>query len=256
MGVVIADLRVGGESHGPHPFLIQLRDTDTHELRPGVRIDDMGIKTVANDLDNARVWFDNVHLPRDALLNKFCRIRDDGKYEQVGNRPILTFAATTTAAAASTTIIFLSTTTTTITTTAATTATTTIFTTNKHHLVRRPRPHAHSSHHHHQVGDLPMKIEVIGQRLLTGRMVIAQAAVIAARVLHMKTEEYAKGKMCNALAGEAPLASMPQLKAVFAESYAALDEVRHHHMAWLCVCLDQIHGCRDALMQSNGSVFL
>jgi hypothetical protein len=37
----------------------------------------MGGKTVANDLDNARVWFDKVMLPKEALLNKFCEIRDD-----------------------------------------------------------------------------------------------------------------------------------------------------------------------------------
>ena len=34
----------------------------------------MGIKTVANDLDNARVTFDRVRLPRSALLNKFADI--------------------------------------------------------------------------------------------------------------------------------------------------------------------------------------
>ena len=33
-------------------------------LLPGIRVEDMGTKTVANDLDNARVWFDQVRLPR------------------------------------------------------------------------------------------------------------------------------------------------------------------------------------------------
>ena len=70
-----------------------------------------------------------------------------------------------------------------------------------------------------------MRLEVIGQRLLTGRMAIAEAALISAKVLHMKTEEYARGKVCNGLAGETNLLSMPQVKAVFDESYAALDDV-------------------------------
>ena len=60
LGVVIADLRIKGKSHGPHPFFINLRDGEEGELLPGIRIDDMGTKTVANDLDNARVWFDKV----------------------------------------------------------------------------------------------------------------------------------------------------------------------------------------------------
>ena len=73
LGVVIADLRVGGKSHGPHAFHMRLRD-DAGELCDGIRVEDMGTKTVANDLDNARVWFDQVELPRDALLNKVGRM--------------------------------------------------------------------------------------------------------------------------------------------------------------------------------------
>jgi len=50
------------------------------------RPQDMGIKTVANDLDNARVWFDQVKLPRDALLNKFCEVdATTGAYVQKGD---------------------------------------------------------------------------------------------------------------------------------------------------------------------------
>ena len=68
-----------------------------------------------------------------------------------------------------------------------------------------------------------MRIEVIGQRLLTGRMVIAQAALLCARTLHMRTEAYAATKTCNRLAGEVPLGEMPQLKAVLSDGYARLD---------------------------------
>ena len=41
---------------------------------PGIRIEDMGTKTIANDLDNARVWFDKVRLPKNSLLNKFADV--------------------------------------------------------------------------------------------------------------------------------------------------------------------------------------
>merc|ERR1711871_344775 len=155
LGVVIADLRIAGKSHGPHAFLMDLRD-DSGKLMPGIRIEDMGSKTVANDLDNARVWFDQVRLPKDSLLRKFADIQND---EYV------------------------------------------------------------------QVTDERMRIEVIGQRLLTGRLAIAEAALLAARVLHMKTETYAQTKVCNGLAGETTLANMPQLKHVFEESYKAIDEM-------------------------------
>jgi len=151
---VIADLEVNGKSHGPHPFFVRLRD-DRGRLLEGIRIEDMGIKTVANDLDNARVWFDQVRLPHSALLNRFCEVdADTGGYLQKG--------------------------------------------------------------------DERMRIEVIGQRLLTGRQCIAEAALLSCQVLHLRTEEYAKTKVCNGLAGEVPLASMPQLKAVFEASYREL----------------------------------
>ena len=41
----------------------------------------------------------------------------------------------------------------------------------------------------------------------------------------MKTEEYARTKVCNGIAGETQLSEMPQLKAVFEESYKQFDEI-------------------------------
>ena len=48
-------------------------------------------------------------------------------------------------------------------------------------------------------------------------------SLLAARTLHMRTERYAAAKTCNGLAGEVPLAAMPQLRAVFDDGYARLD---------------------------------
>ena len=45
----------------------------------------MGLKTVANDLDNVTLSFDNVQLAKDSLLNRFCDITD-GAYEIKGER--------------------------------------------------------------------------------------------------------------------------------------------------------------------------
>ena len=40
LGVVIADLRVDGRSHGPHAFFMRMRD-EAGELLPGIRVEDM-----------------------------------------------------------------------------------------------------------------------------------------------------------------------------------------------------------------------
>ncbi|KAH8069666.1 acyl-CoA oxidase [Aureococcus anophagefferens] len=156
-GVVVARLLIKGEDKGPHAFLMRLRDAASGEPMPGVSVVDMGLKTVANDLDNAAFGFDGVRLPRTALLNKFCDVDDDGAYVQTT--------------------------------------------------------------------DERMRIEVIGQRLMTGRMAIAEAALVFAKGLHAKTRAYADAKVCNGLAGEVMLSDMPQLKAVLDESDRELDAV-------------------------------
>jgi len=146
--VVFAQLSIGGEQKGPHPFLLRMRNA-FGELAPGIIVEDMGEKTVANDLDNARLSFDNVFAPRSALLNRFCEVRD-GRYAQVGTEP--------------------------------------------------------------------MRIEVIGQRLLTGRLAIAEAAIVGVRAFFVKTRAYADVKLVNSMSGPKPLSQLPQLQVLFARA--------------------------------------
>ena len=84
-----------------------------------------------------------------------------------------------------------------------------------------------------------MLCQVIGQRLLTGRMAIAEAALVSCRVLHMKTEEYARQKVCNGLSGETSLYSMPQLKSVMETSYRELD----HLLGYTAAIEDKLNQC-------------
>ena len=52
------------------------------QLAAGITCDDMGRKTVGNDLDNAWIHFNRVALPRSALLNRYADITPAGGYEQ------------------------------------------------------------------------------------------------------------------------------------------------------------------------------
>ena len=137
-------------------------------LAPGVRLADMGKKTVCNDLDNAWIAFDGVRVPRSALLDGQCSLDAAGTY-------------------------------------------------------RAARPGVH-----------PM--EMIGQRLFTGRVAVAQSALVFGRWLFGKTREYADNKLCWAPRGaRPPLSMLPQLSALYdeadeafeyAEGYAAACERR------------------------------
>lgn len=79
VGVVFAQLEVGGEQHGVHALVVPLRDEAGATL-PGVRIEDDGPKMGLNGVDNGRIWFDGVRVPREALLNRFADVTEDGAY--------------------------------------------------------------------------------------------------------------------------------------------------------------------------------
>lgn len=80
LGVVFAQLEVAGERHGVHAFVVPLRDEDGAVL-DGVRIEDDGRKMGLNGVDNGRIWFDHVRIPRENLLNRFADVTASGVYE-------------------------------------------------------------------------------------------------------------------------------------------------------------------------------
>jgi acyl-CoA oxidase len=79
LAVVFAQLVTGEESHGVHALLVPIRDSDGSPA-PGVRIADDGLKAGLNGVDNGRLWFDGVRVPRDALLDRFGAVAADGSY--------------------------------------------------------------------------------------------------------------------------------------------------------------------------------
>jgi acyl-CoA oxidase len=79
MAAVFCQLIVNGKNHGIHTVLVPLRN-DNHEELPGITIKDNGYKMGLNGVDNGRIWFDNVEVPVENLLNKYGSIDDTGKY--------------------------------------------------------------------------------------------------------------------------------------------------------------------------------
>lgn len=66
----VIQLNVGGVDRGIHGILVQIRDDDL-KVVPNVRVEDMGHKMGLNGVDNAKLFFDNVRVPRENLLNRF-----------------------------------------------------------------------------------------------------------------------------------------------------------------------------------------
>lgn len=79
MGSVFAQLIVNGKNEGVHAILVPLRN-DKHELLPGIRIGDNGYKLGLNGVDNGKIWFNQVSVPKENLLNKYGTILANGTY--------------------------------------------------------------------------------------------------------------------------------------------------------------------------------
>ncbi len=79
MASVFAQLIVGGKNQGVHAILVPIRN-EKHELLSGVTIEDNGYKLGLNGVDNGKIWFDQVSVPRENLLDKYGEIKDDGTY--------------------------------------------------------------------------------------------------------------------------------------------------------------------------------
>ena len=79
MAVVFAQLITQGRNHGVHAWLVPIRNDDGTPC-PGVTIGDDGPKAGLNGVDNGRLTFDHVTVPRDMLLDRYGQVAADGTY--------------------------------------------------------------------------------------------------------------------------------------------------------------------------------
>ena len=86
MAVVFAQLA----DHGVHAFLVPLRDAEGEPL-PGIRIEDCGPKLGLDGVDNGRIWFDHVRVPREDLLDRYASVAPDGTYTSPIENPTKRF---------------------------------------------------------------------------------------------------------------------------------------------------------------------
>ena len=79
VAAVFAQLITRGENHGVHCIVVPIRDANGNDL-PGVTTSDCDYKGGLPGVDNGRIMFDQVRVPRENLLNKFADVAPDGTY--------------------------------------------------------------------------------------------------------------------------------------------------------------------------------
>ncbi|MET0475536.1 MAG: acyl-CoA dehydrogenase [Mycobacterium sp.] len=86
VAAVFAQLITAGEGHGVHCFVVPIRDDAGNDL-PGVTTSDCQYKGGLPGVDNGRIQFDEVRIPRENLLNKYADVAEDGTYSSPIENP-------------------------------------------------------------------------------------------------------------------------------------------------------------------------
>jgi acyl-CoA oxidase len=93
MAAVFAQLITLGENKGVHCLLVPIRDENGADL-PGVTTYDDGLKGGLPGVDNGRIVFDHVRVPRENLLNRYADVAPDGTYSSEIENPSRRFFTT------------------------------------------------------------------------------------------------------------------------------------------------------------------
>jgi acyl-CoA oxidase len=79
IGIVFARLIVADTDHGIHALIVTLRDEHSR-VTDGITIEDCGDKLGLNGVDNGTISFDQLRVPREALLDRYAQVSPEGVY--------------------------------------------------------------------------------------------------------------------------------------------------------------------------------
>ncbi|MCV9386612.1 acyl-CoA dehydrogenase family protein [Reichenbachiella ulvae] len=77
---VFAQLVIDGTVYGVNAFVVPLRDK-AGQLHPGVTIKDCGRKMGLNGVDNGRIYFDQVRIPKKDMLDRYALVDENGQFQ-------------------------------------------------------------------------------------------------------------------------------------------------------------------------------
>ncbi|XP_075146299.1 acyl-coenzyme A oxidase 1 isoform X1 [Haematobia irritans] len=90
MVVLMAQLYIKDKAYGLQPFLVRIRNVDTHEPESGIDVGDVGPRIGINGVNNGFLGLRNVRIPLDQMLAKNNQVLPDGTFVR-GPEPMLLY---------------------------------------------------------------------------------------------------------------------------------------------------------------------
>ncbi|KAL0901878.1 hypothetical protein ABMA27_007033 [Loxostege sticticalis] len=78
--ITVAQLYINGKKYGIHPFIVQIRDLETHKPLPGIKVGEIGPKMGFATANNGFLGFQNFRIPRKNMLMKNAQVLKDGTF--------------------------------------------------------------------------------------------------------------------------------------------------------------------------------
>lgn len=72
--MLVAQLYTKGKCYGTHPFIVQIRDEETHMPLPGIKVGDIGPRMGLNSANNGFLGFDRHRIPREHMMMKNAQV--------------------------------------------------------------------------------------------------------------------------------------------------------------------------------------
>ncbi|KAL4508172.1 hypothetical protein ABPG72_021545 [Tetrahymena utriculariae] len=86
--VAFAQLLIDGKNYGVQAFIVQIRDTETHEPLPGITVGDLGVKMGYNAKDNGYLRMNNIRIPRENMLMRYAKVSKSGIFSKPKNEKV------------------------------------------------------------------------------------------------------------------------------------------------------------------------
>ena len=93
--IVMAQLKMGNKSYGPHLFIVQIRDLNTHQPLERIHVGDIGPKFGFNTMDNGFLLFDQVEIPHGNMLARYSSVDPITSKYSKPNNPSLVYGTLT-----------------------------------------------------------------------------------------------------------------------------------------------------------------